>query len=271
MSSGGRSNPLAGHAGSYHGYALAQALEGIAAAGFRFVELTSIRGVLEQVRLDASPSELRETESLLRQSGLAPVSLSGHSDLTTEAGVVDARRALRICELLQIPILTTAVGGAFNEEEDESAFLSNIPPLAAAAACLGVKIGLEIHGSLTGTGMMTRRLVEKVSHPFVGVVYDTANCEYYAGFNAANDLPDTAPYIIHCHLKDTAGGKRNWNFPALGEGKVDFQRILSTLSGCQYSGPFSVEIEFDGKMPHLDRIDTAMASSYKYLRQLGVS
>lgn len=264
-------NPLGGHAGSYHGHSLAEALNGITAAGFRFVELTSIRGVLEQIPLDASVSELHEVRELLGASGLKPVSLSGHSDLTTPNGIADARRALRICERLEIPILTTAVGGAFNENEDEDAFLSHIQPVAADALAMSVKIALEIHGTLTGSGQLTRRVVERVNHPAVGIAYDTANCEYYAGVRAETDLPAVVPYVIHCHLKDAIGGKRNWNFPPLGEGNVQFDYLLTALQNGKYSGAFTVEIEFDGKQHALDEVNKAMTSSYSYLQNLGLS
>ena len=46
-------NRLGGHTNSYHTYSLEEALEGIAAAGYRFVELTAVRGWTEHVPLDA--------------------------------------------------------------------------------------------------------------------------------------------------------------------------------------------------------------------------
>lgn len=265
-------NRLGAHAGSYHGHPLEQALEGIAAAGFKYVELTSIRGVLEQVPVEATEQELRETECLLRRAGLEVIALSGHSDLTTKNGVADARRALRNCERLGAGILTTAVGGAFNEDENEQAFLAHIHALAGEAEKKQVKIALEVHGTLTGTGALARRLVEDVGDPSVVVAYDTANCEYYAGVSAEIDLPATLPYVGHCHLKDTVGGRRNWNFPPLGQGCVNFEQVLTIMRKAGYVGPYSVEIEFQGgSMQPLSVVNRAMASSKKYLKSLGVS
>src|SRR5438445_12499193 len=79
-------NRLGGHTNSYHTYSLEEALEGIAAAGFRYVELSAVRGWTEQIPLDADGKTLSKVQRTLNQLGLIPVSLSGHSDLTTKEG-----------------------------------------------------------------------------------------------------------------------------------------------------------------------------------------
>ena len=73
-------NPLAGHTNSYHTYGEDEALAGIAAAGYRYVELSAVPGWTEHVDLDTPPAETRRK---LEGYGLEAVSLSGHSDLTT--------------------------------------------------------------------------------------------------------------------------------------------------------------------------------------------
>ena len=72
------------------------------------------------------------------------------------------------------------------------------------------------------------------------------------------------------HLKETTGGKGNWNFPAIGDGSVDFGRVLQILRDAGYSGPLSVEIEFGGEpWPPLAEVDAAMKRSYEHLTALG--
>ena len=260
-------NKLGANLTSYHAYSLEEALMGVAQAGYRFVELTAIRGVVEHVPLDADQNTLNGIRQLLESHGLQPVALAGHSDLTTAGGVDDGLKALEICADLGIPVLNTAVGGAFNEDEDENAFLENIHEFADDAAKTEVTIALEIHGTLTGTGKKTRQLVEKVNHPNVGVGYDTANAEFYAGVPVEDDLPNALCHIVHCHLKDTCGGQRNWNFPTLGEGKNDFPLILSLLKKSGYGGALTVEIEFEqGPPPPLETIHQAMRDSHTFLK-----
>ena len=265
-------NRLGANTGSYHRYGLPAALEGIAAAGYRFVELAAIPGVIEHVPLGADQRTLNGVMRQLNASGLIPISLSAHSDLTTPAGQQDARRALDLCERLGIGIMNTAVGGAFNENEDEGAVLGGIHALADAAATRQVVIGIEIHGTLTSTGRATRNLIEKVNHPAVRINYDTANSEYFGGVPVEIDLPDALPLVAHCHLKDKVGSGREWNFPALGEGHVDFGKLLAMFKRADYTGPFSVEIEFQGgEGPALETIHRAMKQSREHLAKFGLA
>ena len=71
---------LAASTNSYHSYSLEEALDGIARAGFRSVELTSVPGWTEHVDVHRDPAEVR---AQLARYGLEALSISGHSDLTT--------------------------------------------------------------------------------------------------------------------------------------------------------------------------------------------
>jgi sugar phosphate isomerase/epimerase len=209
---------------------------------------------------------------LLNRYSLTPVALSAHSNLTAPRGLRDAFRALDLCERMGIPIMNTAVGGPEEGEEDEAAFFRNVGGLADYAAERNVTITLEIHGELTATGRKARGLVEKVGRPNVRLNYDTANCEYFGGSRAEDDLPYALPWVGLSHLKDKVGGRRVWNFPALGRGHVDFARLLRIFRRGGYAGPYSVEVEFKGHpWPPLGDVNRAMKASYRYLNRLGLS
>jgi L-ribulose-5-phosphate 3-epimerase len=204
--------------------------------------------------------------------GLEAVSLSGHSDLTTREGLEHGVKAVRWAADYGLPIMNTAVGGHQSADENEAAFLGNIDLLADAAEDLGVVVALEIHGDIMASSKETLPLLEKIGRDSVKVNYDTANVEYYSGDTAVEDLPKIAPHLAHVHLKETTGGKGNWNFPAIGEGSVDFARVIEILRGAGYTGPYSVEIEFQGEpWPSLEDVDSAMRRSYEHLRGLGLS
>ena len=101
--------------------------------------------------------------------------------------------------------------------------------------------------------------------------YDTANVVYYSGDSAVEDIPKVAGEIVHVHLKDTTGGKGNWDFGAIGSGVVDFAEVLRILGAAGYTGPYSVELEFSGEpWPPLAEVNAAMKRSYEHLRGLGL-
>src|SRR5438270_7720131 len=261
-------NPLAGHTNSYHTYGFDEALAGIAGAGYRHVELTAVPGWTEHVSLDDDPAEVRRK---LEGYGLSAVSLSGHSDLTTREGLEHGIRAVRWAADYGLPIMNTAVGGHQSADENEAAFLANIGRLADAAESAGVVVALEIHGDIMASSDVTIPLLEKIGRDSIRVNYDTANVEFYSGDKAVDDLPKITPYLAHVHLTDTTGGKGVWNFPAIGDGSVDFARVLDILRQAGYAGPYSVELEFQGEpWPSLEEVTEAMRRSREHLNGLGL-
>lgn len=265
-------NILAGHTNSYHTYGLDEALEGIAQAGFKYVELSAVRGWTEHVPLEADEAQLAEIQAKLERLGLKAASLSGHSDLTTADGVTLGKKAVDLCPKLGLTLMCTAIGGHYSEDEDKSAFMGHIQDLADYAAARGVTLALEVHGDIMASGQISIPLIQEINRDNVLINYDTANCVFYGGVEAVDDLVGLGPYLAHCHLKDTGGGKRDWNFPAVSEGRLDFAAILKRLEQEGFTGPLSVEIEFKGEpWPSLEEVNRSMKVSYEHLKSLGLS
>jgi L-ribulose-5-phosphate 3-epimerase len=261
-------NPLAGHTNTYHTYGLDESLEGIAGAGYKHVELSAVPGWTEHVDLNESDELRRKLDAY----GLNPVSLSAHSDLTTREGLEHGVKAVRWAAEYGIPIVNTAIGGHASQDEDERGFLQNVGELADAAEKAGVVVALDIHGDIMASGARTLPLLERIGRDSIKVNYDTANVEFYSGERAVDDLEGIAPHCAHVHLKDTTGGKGVWNFGTLGTGTVDFARVLEILERAGYSGPYSVELEFQGEpWPPLAEVNEAMRRSREHLSGLGLS
>jgi L-ribulose-5-phosphate 3-epimerase len=261
---------LAGHTGSYYSYAFDDALAGLAEAGYRAVELSAVPGAIEHVDVHGDPAEVR---ARLEHFGLDAVSISGHSDLTTAAGLEHGLAVVRWAERFGVPIVNTAIGGHAHVEESAEAFLANIGPLADAAQAAGLVLALEIHGDLMASGERSLPLLDRIGHPAVKVNYDTANVEYYSGVRAEDDLPAIADRVANVHLKDMRGEKGQWDFPAIGEGHIDFGRVIAILRAAGFDGPYAVEVEFTGELPWppLDEVNAAMRASRDALAGHGLS
>lgn len=263
---------LAVSTNTYHSYSLEEALAGIAAAGFRSVELSSVPGWTEHVPRNASDTDLAQVQALLDEHGLTAISLSGHSNLASDTGADEFRKALRIAQKLGIQYVTTSTGGhdASSEgtvEEQRAAFLRLIRPLADEAAAMGLTICLETHGGVSATGALSRILVDEIDRPNVGINYDTANVIFYGHTRPETDIAAAAPAINHVHVKDQIGGPGIWNFPAIGTGEVDFAPVFAALDAVGFDGPVSVELEFQGEpWPCLDQVRQALATSWAFLR-----
>ena len=240
---------------TYHTYSLEDALAGAAKAGFKSVELTSVPGWTEHVRRDATDEELAHVKDLLDQYGLEAVSFAGHSDLASDSGVDEFRKALEIAQKLGIHYVTTSTGGhdassSGTLDEQREAFLGRIRPLADEAAEKDIVICLETHGGLVASGALSAELVQLIDKPNVGINYDPGNVIFYGDTRPEQDISVAAPYVRHVHAKDQIGGAGVWNFPAAGTGEVDFDPIFATLAEVGFNGPVSVEIEFRANHGH---------------------
>ena len=263
---------LAVSTNSYHSYLLEEALAGVAGAGFTSVELSSVPGWTEHVQRQSTSEQLDQLKDLLAANRLDAISLSGHSDLTTDEGVEEFKHSIRIASYLGIRYVTTSTGGhdassAGTIDEQRSAVVPRIQLLADHAAQSGIEICLETHGGLSATGALAAKLIEAIDRPNVGINYDTANVIFYGKTRPETDIVAAAPFINHLHIKDQIGGPGVWNFPAIGTGEVDFVPVFQALTDVRFAGPCSIELEFQGEpWPSLDDVRDALVKSLAFLR-----
>ncbi len=264
---------LAVSTNTYHSYSFEEALAGIAAAGFTSVELSSVPGWTEHVLRASTEQDLHDVAKLVSSFGLEAISLSGHSDLASDEGIDEFRKALGIAARLGIRWVTTSTGGhdassAGTLDEQRAFFLSRIRPLAQEAAADGIAICLETHGGVSATGALAAQLVQEIEMPNVGINYDTANVIFYGHVRPEEDIVAAAPYVNHLHIKDQIGGPGVWNFPQIGTGEIDFAPIFAELNKVGFAGPCALEIEFQGEpWPPLDVVESTLRNSREFLRQ----
>ena len=133
----------------------------------------------------------------------------------------------------------------------------------------GLMLVLELHGE-HATGTIMNEIVTAVNSNLVKINYDTANCVFYGNVDAADDIDTCMDNVAYLHIKDKAGARDAWDFPALGKGYVDFKTLFNKLDKANNDAPLSLEIEFTAKGPKdLDEINTAVKESAAYLENLG--
>lgn len=257
----------------YHGYSVEQALEGIAAAGFHYVELTATKGWTEHVFPDQSFAALCKVKDKLAALGLTAFSMSGHTNLMDDERLPDFIMNMRLANFFGCTYIVSSVGEAHlqdNAKLGNEAVAKNIRGLVPYLEQYGLTLVLELHGE-HATGAIMRQIVEMVNSPRVQINYDTANCVFYGDVDAEKDIDTCMQQVAYLHLKDKAGERKVWNFPALGKGHVDFPALFKKLDDAGNASPWSIEIEFTPEgAGSLDAVNKAVKDSYNYLASLGV-
>lgn len=256
----------------YHGYSIEDAILGAAAAGFHYMELTATKGWTEHVFPDQSFKRLWQVRELLRQHDITPFAMSGHCNLMDTGRMADFIDNIRLAAFFGCEYIVSSIGEAHLANQ---AVASNETVAGHIGAFLpyleeaDMTLVLEVHGE-HGDGRILKEIVGLVDSPRVKINYDTANAIFYGGVDVPADLEGCVDEVAYMHLKDKAGAQKEWNFPALGEGYVDFPAVFEILKKHHNLCPFSVEIEFTEKGPKdLEEINEAVKTSARYLERAG--
>ena len=240
-------NMIAVNTNTYHGFSVDEALEGIAAAGFKYVEIATVRNWTEHVMPDHTPEQKEHFKAKLKKLGLTCIAMSGHCDLSDAARLNDFRTNMKLANELGCQWIISSTGEAHfmtGEEGTEDKLIENIKSLLPDLEKYGLKLGIEVHGANYGTGEAVDRLVKGVNSPLVGVNYDTGNVVFWGKSDPAIDLPKCVKDLNFCHLKDKIGMDTSWNFPATGAGDLHVNDLMNFMKENGFEGPFSIEIEY---------------------------
>ncbi len=250
---------------------LEQALDGISKAGFKYVELASSPGFFEHIVPRPEEAQKGDVLKLLETCsnyGVEPYCIAGHTRLMKENGVKNFKKVIDYAEIAGIGFITTDTGEVKNES-DREVFFNDMKILAQYAGERNITICLEMHGEWLNNGLTGAEVIKKLNNENVKLNYDTGNVMYYGGVKAEDDIKNAFPYMGFMHLKERTDKPREWNFPALGDGKLDFVRIFELIR--DYNGPISVEVEFDENGRNLEETNAAVKKSHEFLDRLPIS
>ncbi len=102
----------------------------------------------------------------------------------------------------------------------------------------GDQIAVATHlGTLTEDPDVALALCERV--PGLGLTLDPSH--YLAGPHPTKDYEKLYPHVRHVHLRDTGRGANQFQV-RVGQGEVEYGRIVSHLARCNYDRLLSVDI-----------------------------
>ena len=179
---------------------------------------------------------------------------------------------MRLAHFFGCKYIVSSIGEAHLKDKAKTGnevLVQNIKGLIPHLKENGLMLVLELHGE-HATGTIMNEIVTAVNSNLVKINYDTANCVFYGNVDAADDIDTCMDNVAYLHIKDKAGARDAWDFPALGKGYVDFKTLFNKLDKANNDAPLSLEIEFTAKGPKdLDEINTAVKESAAYLENLG--
>ena len=114
--------------------------------------------------------------------------------------------------------------------------------------------------------MTLLRAIEDIGTDNLGINYDTANLILYGKANPVDGLDVVGAYVRSLHAKDgfyPTNPKELGREVPIGEGKVDFPRLIRKLKDIDFKGHITIEREISGPKQTED-----ILKSKKFLEEL---
>ncbi len=155
--------------------------------------------------------------------------------LSAEQAADHLKAMCRLAHVLATPLVSLPAAAAGSDRDAEVVRLTGHNLLAQAE---GVTLAVESRiGTLTEDPAVAVELCERV--PGLGIALDPSH--YLVGPHASKPLDALFPFVQHVRLRDTSG-KTNQFQVRIGQGEVEYGRIVSQLSRCDYRRTLSVDI-----------------------------
>ena len=249
-------------------------------AGVRYVEVPALAPSMgpKHGLTTFSPEAMDDADieaflARLHDLRLEPITVTAMCHLDNPREIRALRRRVDFAQALGCRYVITDSTEQENSSEARGQVIVALREMADYASERGVQLALETHAGPTRNGRLAQQFLDEVAHPNVGFNYDTGNILYYNdGVDPAEDIAHVADRVVHVHLKDTQGGKEEWKFCALGEGRVNFPAILKTLNAAGFNGPYSLEIEgLAGEDLNRQGYLRRVQKSLEYLHTIGLA
>jgi sugar phosphate isomerase/epimerase len=214
------------------------------------------------------PDDVDATLERLRAHGLTPLVVRGDADLSKESFAEAIAAQSAICEKMGVQYMFLS---AKREETPKALAYERLRAAGDAAKKHGVIVALETHPDLGTNGDLQVETMRAVDHPNIRVNFDTANVTYYnKNTTALDELKKSVGFVGTVEFKDHSKEFETWDFPVVGQGKVDFPAIVRLLRENHYAGPVTIEFEgTEGVKLTEEQTKQAITESVAYVRSLG--
>jgi sugar phosphate isomerase/epimerase len=233
------------------------AMDQAAEIGYKYIEpmvhwgreLLSAAGYFHSRSMLDDPLILKKAAD---DRGLQISSLSSHAPLAKPDVAVDyLRQSIRYAAEVGAPMIMVDDGPTpFWTTEDENYTLMRytLQEAALVAEPRGIKIAIETHGPYTATPARLQKVMELIDSPVLTINLDTGN-SYLSENDPHEWLEQIVGQVTHMHAKDISvqdarrlrGKVRGMLGCACGEGVIDWERIVNTLSQADHDVVLSVE------------------------------
>lgn len=229
---------------AFDGYSLSTALQEIADLGASYVEPAYIQGYVDFDETTFAEANAVVVARGLSDAGLSALAVSAHVDAGQAVAVDQLKRRLDFAQRIGAGTVITMATARVHERQ----FFTNMEQLVPFAEQAGMVIALENagfgSGNLIATAEDAAAIVKTIGSPRVRINYDFGNvlvCSEET-VRPETDFAAVLPYVAQFHIKDVITFEDQYAFPAIGDGTINYRKILADLATAQDRTPLGLEL-----------------------------
>ena len=189
-----------------------------------------------QLKPSQVAADVQEAAARLRYGpGLTPIAFSVEIDAAEEEWNRQFQAVCRLARIAAVPLVTVRPASLEVPLEAEVRRLGQLIRIADGDGIL-VSVATLI-GTHTQTPDLAVGLCEKV--PGLGLTLDPSH--FTAGPHQGKNYDSVFPHVRHVHLRDTGRGPNQFQV-RVGQGEVEYGRIVSQLSRYRYERSLTIDI-----------------------------
>ena len=260
----------------YGGFRLEQALEGIAKAGYKAIELCARPRMAPHLEIGKTASYYAEIKAQVASYGLAIESIAGTGGIGMDSSEFDA--VIEAAEQIGAPAIAEGTGGKSDDEESFKQVVELINMTAARTAQAGIKLSLKPHVNNAVYSTETAlRFMREVDREWVGINFDASHIwRTAAAEDPVESLQQLKDYIATLRIRDNRASREGPIGPVEtqipGKGGIDLPALAAVMNTIDHVPYVTLEIvgTHGGTDTPFADIQRVVEKSMAYLRPLFV-
>jgi len=231
--------------GAYIGHPMPVAFEEVANIGGTHLELIFIHGFTdpfeESYFCDTNAAHVRQ---LYKNTGLECGAFAAHMDLSTTEAIPQFIARMDFAKAIGAHFMITYAAPMHREKE----FYNNMEIFVQHAEQIDLVIAFENPGdgkrNIIEAGRSGAQVIRRLGSDYVKFNYDFGNLmtHFREDVLPEEDILHVLDHTVHLHMKDSRRVDEGWEFPAVGQGDVNFKSIFSDLRQRAIDLPFCLEV-----------------------------
>jgi len=258
----------------YGGYSLDEALERIAKAGYKAIELCARPGMAPHLEIGKSADYYKKIKEKVESRGLAIESIGGTGGIGL--GGDDFLKLLEAANILGAPFIAEGAGGESDNEESMKVVLEMLNKAAETASKYDVKLTIKPHvGNAIYSVDSIFRAMKDLDREWVGINYDPSHIWRSApDADPVGSLKKVKQYVFTLRIRDNRESRERpigpVEYQIPGKGAMVLPAIADVMKSIE--GVLYVTLEIVGTHGGtgypLEDVQDVVEQSFAYLKPL---